>query len=167
MWYGTGIVLYRVIQHWQWHDLWFSFQFIIECYWLKPWLNIFPVFSFVLSLFSNKNLLKIRLNISSQYIQHKWIVLFARFDWFLNLGISSAIHLVRIKWFWTKATRFKVWKEARKFWPNPWDWPNPASKNLGLEATSVILVTTWMPFGKFILFINYFYLFSTPFMFIY
>ena len=29
-----------------------------------------------------------------QYIQHKWIVLFARFDWFLNLGISSAIHVL-------------------------------------------------------------------------
>ena len=28
------------------------------------------------------------------YIQHKWIVLFTWFDWFLNLGISSAIHLL-------------------------------------------------------------------------
>ena len=33
-------------------------------------------------------------NIWYQYIQHKWIVLFARFDWFLNLGISSTIHLL-------------------------------------------------------------------------
>ena len=28
------------------------------------------------------------------YIQHRWIVLFARFDWFLNLGMSSDIHLL-------------------------------------------------------------------------
>ena len=32
--------------------------------------------------------------VSMQYIQHKWIVLFARFNWFLNLGISSTIHLL-------------------------------------------------------------------------
>ena len=30
------------------------------------------------------------------YIQHQWIVLFARFDWFLYLGISSTIHLLAV-----------------------------------------------------------------------
>ena len=28
------------------------------------------------------------------YIRHKWIALYARFDWFLDLRISSAIHLL-------------------------------------------------------------------------